>query len=198
MSRSQKIPLITLLLGSLTFVVSLYVSWAVNGTLLSKVRIVDLAEHGGVRFADMRELKLWRYFTAQLVHVKWPHMLFNVACLFGIGSLVENRIGGLKTLGVWGIAGGIATLISPVLIAPPYDVGTGASHAVLAFAGCALMLVNFRNGQDRLLKIMIVICVLPAFALDFVFAGYPKPGHVAALVLGAVLGWIFRRKSASF
>ena len=197
MPIAQKIPFISILLASLTLLVSLYVSWAVNGTLLSTVRIVDLAHYGGVRFSDIAELKLWRFFTAQLVHVKWPHMLFNVACLFGIASLVEFRVGGFRALLLWMMSGGFATLISPILVEAPYNVGTGASHAVLAFAGCAILYAAREPSKNYWLKTMILICLLPAFLLDFVYAGYPKPGHITALILGAGFGWLFIRNPRS-
>lgn len=81
MRTNHIFPAMTILLTILTLSVSLFVSSCVNGTLLSTVRIVDLAENGGVRLSDIVEFKIWRFFTAQLVHVKWPHMFFNVACL---------------------------------------------------------------------------------------------------------------------
>jgi len=194
MSPFTPLPRFATAISLLTLAVSLYVSWRVNGVLLSTVRIVDLAEHGGVRFSDIRELKLWRFFTAQLVHVKWPHMLFNVACLYGIAALVERKLGGLRAFLIWAIAGGVATLISPIWIEPPYDVGTGASHAVLAFAGAALVMVGLSRPRPVGAIILLAICIIPAFALDFVFAGHPKIGHVVALALGAVFGAIFSIK----
>lgn len=159
--------------------------------MLSTVRIVDLADNGGVRFSDIEELKLWRLFTAQLVHVKWPHMLFNVACLFGIGWLIEQKIGGFRTLITWMVAGGTATLFSPIFVAAPYDVGTGASHAVLAFAGCALVMVFHRKLIGLWPKTMLSICLIPAFMLDFVYAGHPKIGHIIALLMGIGFGYLF-------
>ena len=197
MRNTIKWPLIIPLLCALTLAGSLYVSWQVNGKLLSTVRIVDLANYGGVSSSDVKEFKLWRFVTAQFVHVRWPHMLFNVMCLFGIGCLVERQIGWIRTFLVWLVAGGFATLISPVFIKEPYNVGTGASHAVLAFVGCALVMVGFKKLQGAWLKLILAVCLFPAFTLDFVYAGYPKIGHITALFLGAVLGLVFCKNDAS-
>lgn len=191
MQADRNFPFTTSILTILTLGASLFISWRVNGALLSTVRIVDLAENGGVRFSDIRELKLWRFFTAQLVHVRWPHMLFNVACLFGISWLIERKIGSFRTLAIWVFAGGTATLFSPIFIAAPYNVGTGASHAVLAFAGCALVMWLRRKLVGLWPKVMLSICLVPAFMLDFVYVGHPKIGHVIAVLLGMGFGYLF-------
>jgi hypothetical protein len=31
------------------------------------------------------------------------------------------------------------------------------------------------------------------FLIDFAFAGYPKPGHLAGVFFGCVLGFVWRR-----
>lgn len=127
-------------LALLTLAVSLAVSFVVNGTAFSTVPVKDLAKWGGLRLSTFDINDSWRVLTAQLVHVRWPHMLFNVVCLAAVSSLVERRIGAAGTLLIWVLIGGAATAVSPVFVKPPYDVGTGASQAVLAFAGYAIVM----------------------------------------------------------
>ena len=184
--KMQFIPMVSLLLASVTLIVSLYVSQVVNGTPFSTVRIIDLAKLGGVRYYELDISNLWRIMTAQLVHVKWLHMLYNVVCLFAVGALIEKQIGRCWTLFVWGTIGGFATLISPIFIEAPYDVGTGASHAVLAFVGCAIILMVFGRVRGMLPASIVAVSLLPALGLDLFFAGHIKIGHTVALIGGIV------------
>ena len=180
-------------LAATTIVVSFAVAYLVNGTLLKSVPVVDMRAYGGTTFEDLRDLELWRMALAQMLHVKMPHMLFNAVCLFLLGSLLENVIGPAKLLLLWLVAGGIATVISPVLVEAPWNVGTGASQAVFAFAGCAAVFAMARRLSRRWTIGLVALAVLPGLLLDFVFAGYPKPGHVAGFFLGAVFGLIYLR-----
>lgn len=192
MTKAPPWPFASFILAIVTFVASVFVSLKVNGLLFSTVPIVELGRWGGVRYADVAHGEVWRLLTAQLVHVKWPHMLYNAGCLLMVGGLIERQIGFVRTLAIWAFAGGGATLISPILVAYPYNVGSGASQAVLAFVGCASVLVIRGRLKGRLAFAAIGLALLPALTLDLVFAGYPKPGHVLALVAGAAFGCRFR------
>ncbi|MDE1487802.1 rhomboid family intramembrane serine protease [Xenorhabdus bovienii] len=172
----------------LTIVVSFSVSYFANHQLFSTVTMPVLRSCGGTAFDDIRNLELWRVITAQLIHAKQVHMLLNALCLFLLGSLVESRVGGLLTFSIGLIAGGIATAISPILIEAPWNVGTGASQATFAFAGCATVLALSGTLKRKLTWTLIAFVVLPGVTLDLIYAGYPKPGHV----VGFVLRMIFR------
>src|SRR5689334_11839350 len=115
---------VSALLAGMTVVVSLSVSYLANHEFFSTVKIPVLRSYGGTTFEDIKNLELWRVITAQLIHAKQAHMLLNALCLFLLGSLVESKVGGFRTFLLWLIAGGIATVISPMLIEAPWNVGT--------------------------------------------------------------------------
>lgn len=186
---------VAVILAGVTLATSISVSYCVNGTLLSQVGVVELAHWGGVRLEELSLPEIWRVWTAQLIHVKWPHMLYNVVCLFAICAVIEPRIGSWRAFMVWALAGAFATLISPVFVDYPYNVGTGASHAVLAFVGCAFVLMIAGKLPGLWPKVIIGIALIPALGLDFVYAGYPKIGHVVALIGGALLGLFFKNSA---
>ncbi len=189
----RTLPVASLALAALTLVTSMVVAALVTGRPIATTPIVELATWGGVRWSNVTDFELWRIATAQLVHVKGLHMLYNVVSLALAGALVERVAGPVRVLVVWLVAGGAATLLSPILIEPPFNVGTGASQAVLSLAGCAGVFV-LRGALPGLWpKVILALCLAPAFALDFIFAGYPKPGHLAGLAFGAAFGWWFSR-----
>ncbi|WP_172438380.1 rhomboid family intramembrane serine protease [Variovorax boronicumulans] len=175
-------------LAILTIVASLSVSYAVNGQIFSTVKIPLLRRYGGITFEDAWNFELWRLATAQLIHAKQAHMLLNAICIFLLGRLLESKIGGLWTFLIWLIAGGTATAISPILIEAPWNVGTGASQATFAFAGCTTVLALFGVFKRRLAWTLTALVVLPGFSLDLIYGGYLKPGHVVGFALGMIFG----------
>ncbi|MBB4954104.1 membrane associated rhomboid family serine protease [Agrobacterium vitis] len=178
----------------LTIVVSFSVSYSANHQFFSTVKMPILRSYGGTTFEDIRNLELWRVITAQLIHAKPAHMLLNALCMFLLGSLVENRIGGWRTFSIWLIAGGIATTISPILTEAPWNVGTGASQATFAFAGCATAFELSSSQKRKLAWALISLVVIPGIALDLIYGGYPKPGHIAGFVLGMLFGQLYRNR----
>ena len=176
-----------------TVSVSFGVAYLLKGSFFEPILVSDLRSFGGTTFEDIRNLELWRLASAQLVHAKIPHMLFNALFLFLLGSLLEQTIGSLRLIFLWLVAGGLATLISPVLIAAPWNVGTGASQAVFAFAGCAVVFAISGVVDRRQAFALAALYSATGLALDLAFAGYPKPGHVSGFIFGCAFGAIFLR-----
>ena len=181
----------TYLLSLATLLTSCGVALLVNNSLTENVKIIDLAVWGGVSWNTLIDGEFWRLITAQLVHVKLPHMLFNVCCLFLIGRIVEKTAGNLAVLSVWLLGGGIATVFSPIFIEPPYNIGTGASHAVLALGGFMLIYLIKRKIKNAYFNSIVFLALLPPFLIDFAFAGYPKIGHIIGLILGLFMGLLW-------
>jgi len=179
----------------LTICVSLGAAYAVSGSLVGSVSVPDLRRLGGVTIDDLKALELWRIPVSQLLHAKTLHMVFNAVWLFLLGHLLERRIGAMRLLALWLIAGGIATAVSPIGVQSPWNVGTGASQAIFAFAGCALVLAA-RDAVDRKGAVVLASSYMAmGLLLDVVAAGYPKPGHLAGALLGAILGATFLERA---
>ncbi|QCI98344.1 rhomboid family intramembrane serine protease [Agrobacterium larrymoorei] len=179
---------ISMALALLTIVTSLSVSYLATGQIFSTVKMPVLRTYGGTTFEDIENLQLWRLATAQLIHAKQAHMLLNALCLFLIGSLVERIVGGWRTFLIWLVAGGTATVISPILTEAPWNVGTGSSQATFAFAGCAIVLALSGTLKRKSVWPLICLVVLPGVTLDLIYGGYPKPGHVTGLLIGMLFG----------
>lgn len=176
----------TLLLAAATVALSLHAWTEVSGSWSGRVRIVQL-EPWGLRLAHLRDLEFWRLATAQLVHVKQAHLPLSLLCMLWLGWAVERHLGFTRLLAIWLVCGSMATLAGPVLIAPPWNLGTGASQAIMAFAGAGLWLAWTDVDRSRPLLLAITFTSGSTFALDLMFAHYPKPGHVAGLVLGGAM-----------
>jgi membrane associated rhomboid family serine protease len=192
LAMSRRIPWCTILLCAATAAVSVQAAIEVGGTWLGRVRIVELESYG-LRFKYIRELELWRLITAQLVHVKQPHMLSDVFCLLLVGTAVERHVGFIGLLVLWLIGGSTATLISTLFVAPPWNLGTGASQAIMAIAGAGLWLAISGVDRSKSLLLPVAFSIAVALTLDLIYAHYPKPGHVAGVLLGLLIASRFRK-----
>jgi rhomboid protease GluP len=190
----HRVPWCTLLLSAATAALSIHAALEISGTWPGKARIVQL-ENYGLRFEYLLELELWRLFTAQFVHVKQLHMLGNVFCLLWLGAAVERNLGCMRVLVLWLVGGAMATLVSTQFGPPPWNLGTGASQAVMAITGAGLWLRWSGVDRSKRLLFPLVFSIAMALTLDLIHAHYPKPGHVSGLMLGFLIAWCLRRKT---
>lgn len=188
---SRRMPWCTLLLCMATVVTSVHAAIEVSGTWLGRVRIVEL-EGYGVRFEHLQGLELWRLVTAQLVHVKQPHMLSNVLCLLWVGMAVERHVGFVRLLMLWLVGGSLATLFSTLFVTPPWNLGTGASQAIMAIGGAGLWLAVKGFDRSKPLILPVAFTLTLAFTIDLIHAHYPKPGHVAGVLIGVLIASLYR------
>jgi rhomboid protease GluP len=185
------IPWCTLLLCAATALLSVHAAIEISGTWLGRVRVVQLESYG-LRFEYLRDLELWRLITAQLVHVKQPHMVSDAFCLLLVGTAVERNVGSVRLFLLWLIGGSIATLFSTLFVAYPWNLGTGTSQAIMAIAGAGLWLALTGVDRSKFLLWSVGFSIALAFAIDLVHVYYPKPGHVAGLLLGLLMASRFR------
>lgn len=188
---THPIPWCTLLLCVATAVVSVYAAIEISGSWLGQVRIVEL-ERYGLRFRHLGEFELWRLVTAQLVHVRQPHMISDVFFLLLVGAAVERHVGFARLMLLWLVGGSIATLLSTQFVTPPWNLGTGASQAVMAISGAGLWLAVTGVDRSRFLRWSVGFSIALAFTIDLIHVCYPKPGHVAGVVLGLFMARRFR------
>lgn len=187
----RRFPWCTLLLCAATAALSVHAAIEISGTWLGRVRIVQLEDYG-LRFEHLRDLELWRLVTAQLVHVKQPHMVGDVFCLGLVGAAVERHVGFVRLFLLWLIGGSIAMLFSTLFVAYPWNLGTGASQAIMAIAGAGLWLALTGVDRSKFLRWSVGFAIALAFAIDVVHVHYPKPGHVAGVLLGLWMASRFR------
>ena len=187
------IPCCTLLLAAATVALSVHAAIEISGSWLGRVRIVEL-ENYGLRFRHLQELELWRLVTAQLVHVKQPHMVGDVFCLLLVGTAVERNTGFLRLLVLWLIGGSLAMLFSSLFVLPPWNLGTGASQAIMAISGAGIWLALTGVDRSRFLLLAVSFSIGLAFTIDIVHVYYPKPGHVAGVLVGLLIASLYRMK----
>lgn len=185
------VPYGAIFISLVTLAYSMYVAFDVTGGVLGDVRVIQLEPYGGVTLDHLAKLEFWRIFASQLIHAKQIHMLYNVLCLTLLGMVLERHIRAPGFVCVWFAAGAVGTLVSTLFSAPPWNLGTGASQAVIGIAAFGLVLHLKGAIASRWLVVVVCIALLPAFTLDFMHVGYPKPGHLAGALVGAIIAYVY-------
>jgi rhomboid protease GluP len=114
-----KTPFATMVLVATTLIASSTVFTMARGTPWKSVNILSLRHYGAVDNAQLANGEWWRLLTAQFVHVRPAHMLFNVVALLVIGTAVEQAIGPLSFLLLWVVSGTEGVLASIYHLSPP-------------------------------------------------------------------------------
>ena len=126
----------------------------------------------------------YRIVTSAFLHVNPIHLLFNMAVLFQLGTILERAFMWWRYLGVYvlGLLGGSLG----ALALDPNAHTLGASGAVYGLMG-ALFVLSQRRGLDpwRSVGWLIGINLLITLTLPNISLG----GHVGGLIAGGLAGW---------
>lgn len=193
--KNNNIPYATLTICTTTLIYSLYVAFTVTGHFWGTVPTPKLEPYGAINLNHLRNLELWRLVASQLIHAKQMHMLYNLLSLAALGVFLERHLRTINFFALWFISGSIGTLLSTLEGTPPWNLGTGGSQAVLGIAGFGVVLALSRAPYSRYLWAALATSLAPACALDLLAVGYPKPGHIASILLGVAAGIIYLKNT---
>ena len=149
--------------------------------------ILQLRNYGGVDNGQLANGEWWRLLTAQFVHVKQAHMLFNVITLFLLSLAVERAAGPFVLFLLWLLSGVAGTFASIYSVPPPYDIGSGASQALMGIAAAVIIFLWRTHDRPRWLVVTLSVTLILQLGLDLISAHYPKPGHVVGFLAGLIL-----------
>jgi rhomboid protease GluP len=124
----------------------------------------------------------WRLVTCIFLHFDPIHLLMNSVALYQAGALLEPRVGGMRFLGIYLVAGLGGSLASLAWHWRSAVVSAGASGAVcgiVAAGALAMHLVGARRERDSMLRWILIIIVY-GFA-----ANVDAAAHAGGLIVGA-------------
>ena len=179
-------PWCSILLAAVTAIVSISASIAVHGVPFAAVMSRDLLTLAAVDNEAMAAGEWWRLLSCQLVHVRPPHMAFNVLMIIAVGSVVETSIGALRTLALYWASGTAG--IAAGLVWAPSLIGSGASQALMGLLAAGVVLRWRGCRMPRWFMPTAAVVLAIQIALDLFHAHHLKPGHTIPWVVGGVLG----------
>lgn len=170
------------------------VAWAYGLSPLAPQNSALLLRAGAADGATLRAGELWRVVTSQFLHVHLPHLLFNMLALLLLGRVLERETGRRRLLVLY-LGGGTVGQVAGVA-ATPELVSSGASQAIMALAGAAVVRLCSQTRERRALLVITAIYIAVQTALDLRAAGHVKAGHLAGFCAGALVGYFIARPRA--
>ncbi|MEQ1744196.1 MAG: rhomboid family intramembrane serine protease [Saprospiraceae bacterium] len=148
--------------------------------------------------ASIRTLlyQLWSPLTHMFLHESFWHVVNNIAFLSIFGAVVSDLLGNRRVLPVYllgGLAGGVAFMLSAQFVPYVGSYALGASGAVMALGGAAMVMApDYRVPLFLLgdVKVKYIVIVLLLFDLIGVANKYNSGGHLAHLG-GFAMGCLF-------
>ncbi len=141
-------------------------------------------------------LQVWSPFTYMFLHLSLWHLIGNLIFMHMFGTVISDLIGPRRVLPIYllgGLVGALAFIVSAHVLPSVGSYALGASGAVMALAGAALLLAP--EYRVRLLflgdvKLKYIVLVLLVFDLVGIAGQYNSGGH-AAHIGGFVMGILF-------
>jgi membrane associated rhomboid family serine protease len=141
-------------------------------------------------------LRPWTWVTATFAHQDIWHLIGNLIWLYLFGNIVGDLIGDRRVLPIYlmgGLAGGLLFFISSK-VAPNFvgDYALGASGAVMAFGGAALILnPDYRVGlllfgEVKLKYIVLVMVLLDLVGTSSIYNAGGHAGHLGGFIFGVI------------
>jgi membrane associated rhomboid family serine protease len=136
----------------------------------------------------------YRLITSAFLHGSLLHLLFNMAALWWVGSVVEENLGTARYLLVY-FASGLAGSAGALIMSEPDQLTIGASGAVYGIFGALLILEYLRTGSLAGPALTLIVINL---VLTFTIPNISVGGHIGGLVGGiaatyAVSQWRYGR-----
>jgi membrane associated rhomboid family serine protease len=184
-----------------------------DGTLRSeRATIIAAAQAGEVVFPRQDacpDKNVWgSILFSMFLHGGWLHIAGNMLFLWVFGNNIEDRLGRVKFLAFYLIAGGAATYAQSVLTPSSATPLVGASGAIAGVLGAYLLLYPHARITTLVIFFFITVWELPAvvvLGLWFLLQVFQQVGsvageaggvaymaHIGGFVAGMILLLIFR------
>ena len=184
--RIAAYPIITLVIVAANLFTWCAVAWLAGQSLFSPQNSYMLLHFGAVNGELFLSGEWWRIITSQFLHVRFPHMIFNMLAALVFGMALERHLGSLRFAFVYAFSG-VAGQISSV-IAYPALVTSGASQAVMGLAGALATKILWRGERKIFELIPLLIIVGIQLTLDVATARHVKVGHLVGFGAGVIVG----------
>jgi len=131
----------------------------------------------------------YRVVTSGFLHAGLIHLVFNMAVLFQLGSILEGRLGRTRLAALYALSL-VGGSIGVMLLQPPNQPALGASGAVFGLMGAVVVLP--RRGARSPLESGVGGLLLINLVITFVLPGIAIGGHLGGLAAGGVGGLVIR------
>jgi GlpG protein len=194
MPISNRLPVVTIILITLSIAVAIFSSLGASESALRLLFIAD-PQHDG--FTDILAGQVWRLVTPIFIHFGPMHLIFNMMWMWDLGRLIENRRGEAFYCSFVLLVGIGSNIVQYGLAGHP-NFG-GMSGVVYGLLGYAWMQGHYGSSLGFALNKSTVVMMLGWFVLCW--TGLLGPianwAHTAGLLMGVVWGYVTKDAPAT-
>lgn len=144
-----------------------------------------LSKYGRLLNVSAMNPEWWRLFTSMFLHAGIPHLIVNCLGLYCIGSVIEQRLGGMKLLVIY-IFSGIGSAMITMLVT--YG-SVGASGAIYGIGGTLLILIiRDKKNVWSTRPVMQKIIIIAYLTIPNLSGVNTLISHEVGLIIGILLG----------
>ncbi len=159
--------------------------------IVANMVVFGLSGGGKVSFLDkwglvpafVQQGDVYRLFTAPWLHVSILHIGLNMLSLFIVGRQVEAAVGRVRYLVLY-LAAALGGSVLAYLVAPPLQLGVGASGAIFGVFGAYFVVARGRGLRTGGITGLILFNLL----YGFVAPNIGWQAHIGGLVVGVAVG----------
>ena len=171
----------------------------VTYTLIAINVVMFVLQHASVQM--QQDLVLWppavadgqyyRMVTSAFLHYGLAHIVFNMWALWAVGPQLEQWLGRLRFVLLYGLSG-LGGSVLVYLLSPLNSATAGASGAIFGLFGATFVLFRRLQLDVRGIVGLIVINLVITFVLPAVSSqSISWQGHVGGLVTGTIVAAVF-------
>jgi membrane associated rhomboid family serine protease len=123
-----------------------------------------------------------RLVTAAFLHYGIAHLLLNMWALYVVGQPLEQWLGRLRFMALYGLSA-LGGSVMVYLFAAPNSLTAGASGAIFGLFGAIFVVAKRLNYDVRGIAVLIVLNLV----ITFTFHGISWQGHIGGLITGSAL-----------
>lgn len=124
----------------------------------------------------------YRLLTNAFLHANAEHIILNMITLAIIGPAVEAEVGPVRFLAIYLLAA-IGGSVAYDILAPPNQLGLGASGAIFGVMGAYYVLARLRRWDVQTITSLLVINIV----FSFVVPGIAWQDHLGGLIVGGAV-----------
>ncbi len=156
------------------------------GVMLGDTGAFRLEDGSVVLMEGVADGAYWRMLTSAFLHASILHIAFNMYALYLFGPVLERYLGTARFLAAY-VTSALAASVFVYWLSGPHQTTLGASGAIFALFGMALV-VMYKQGQD--VRGLLVLVAINA-AITVLVPNISWQGHLGGFVTGLVLGAAF-------
>lgn len=148
----------------------------------------------------------WRLVSSTFLHFSVMHITFNMLALWYLGRLVEAKLGAVRYLILYLLAGILSMSMYLVLLwlhlVEPFTLVAGASGSIMGLVGAeaAILLRLWRSDGSTVARqrfIATALIIVMQASLDLLMPEFSFTGHLSGAVIGFVLASLLYRRRAN-